>query len=207
MAGRLVTIARFDQVSEAHIAKGALETAGIPVTLNNEESSALFGQVMTAMGSIRLVVREEDEPAAVKVLDDTFGTTEPADEADLAALAEASEPEDWRDAAQQTSAPDADPVTDSDRDKNARVAFQAAVIGTIVPVVALFASVPVVALFASIIALIMIQRTAAGSGELSSRGKWNLRAAIVLVIPLVMTIIAAFLIAFVWIILIIKDNC
>ncbi len=206
MAGRLVTIATFDELVDAHTAKGALEAAGIQMHLDNEQASSLFGQVMLPIG-IRLVVREEDELQAVKVLDETFGTNEPVDEADLAALAEASEPEDLRDAAQQMSAPGADSVTDSDRDKNARVAFQAAVIGTIVPVVALFASVPVVALFASIFALIMIQRTAAGSGELSSRGKWNLRAAIVLVIPLVMTIVAAFLIAFVWIILIIKDNC
>ncbi|MBP3958711.1 DUF2007 domain-containing protein [Gemmata sp. G18] len=165
MAGRLVTIATFDELIDAHTAKGALEAAGIQMHLDNEQASSLFGQVMLPIG-IRLVVREEDEPQAVKVLDETFGTHEPVDEADLAVQAEATLAEDAADAAEPASA--ANPTADSvAREKDARLAFQAAVIGNLMPLVALFA-------------LRMIRRASTGPGELSPRGRWNLRAAILL---------------------------
>ncbi|MFM8271843.1 MAG: putative signal transducing protein [Gemmata sp.] len=104
MAGRLVTIAAFAEATVANAARNALDAAGIPATLNTEGSFGLFGRTVTAL-SVRLVVREADEPAAVKVLDDTFGPQEQVSEAELAARAEAAEPEDARDAAWRHRSP------------------------------------------------------------------------------------------------------
>ena len=73
----------------ANVARNALDAAGIPATLITEGSFGLFGRTVTAL-SVRLVVREADEPAAVKVLDDTFGPQEQVSEAELAARAEAA---------------------------------------------------------------------------------------------------------------------
>ncbi len=166
MAGKLVTIATFAEASHAHLARGALEAAGIPVSLNNEESFALFGDGMTALGGIRLVVREEDESAAVKVLDDTFGTEDSVSEEELTAQAVATVPDELE---HSQVAPD-DPSSESlDREKNARVAFRAAATSLLIPFVVIFAYA-------------MIRRTASGPGELSARGRWNLNAAITLVI-------------------------
>jgi len=164
MAGKLVTIATFGHSSDAHIARSALEAAGIPVTLNNEETTALFGPATTALGSIRLVVREEDEEQAVKVLDDTFGG-EQVDDADLAAQAEAAEPEEAQEAA-KAAAIESDPDADSAaREKDARVAINAAFIGLIFPLATLFA-------------IVMILQASSGPGKLSPRGKSNLYGAI-----------------------------
>jgi hypothetical protein len=180
MAGRLVTIATFSESAQAHVARSALEAAGIQVALNNEETVSLFGSITTALGGIRLVVREEDEEQAVKVLDDTFGG-EPVDQADLAAQAEAADPEDATDAAEQTLSPAADPTADSAaREKDARVAFQAAAIGIVFPLATLFA-------------LVMILQASSGPGELSSRGRRNLYAAIALAFwPLALLVLAVF---------------
>jgi hypothetical protein len=173
MAGRLVTIAAFAEATAANAARNALDAAGIPATLNTEGSFGLFGRTVTAL-SVRLVVREADEPAAVKVLDDTFGPQEQVSEAELAARAEAAEPEDARDAA-GLAAPESDPETDSlARETDARVAFQAAAIGLVFPIATLFA-------------LVAIVQASCGPGELSARGRWRLRAAVALALgPLVL---------------------
>jgi hypothetical protein len=164
MAGKLVTVATFGHSSDAHIARSALEAAGIPVTLNNEETTSLFGPATTALGSIRLVVREEDEGRAVKVLDDTFGS-EPLDEAELAAQAEAAAPEEAIEGAAELGI-ESDPEADSAaRNKDARMAAHAAFIGLIFPLATLFA-------------IVMILQASSGPGKLSPSGKRNLYGAI-----------------------------
>lgn len=92
MSDRLVTIAVFGQSADAHLARGALEAAGIRVALQNEETSSLFGSMSTPLGGVRLVVLAEDEPAALKVLDEAFGPNEPIGEDELAAQAVAAAP-------------------------------------------------------------------------------------------------------------------
>jgi hypothetical protein len=87
MAGRLVTIATFAHLTDAHAARAALEAAGILAALNNEQTSSLFGSVLPVIG-VKLVVREEDEPRAVAVLDATFGRDEALTDAEIAAAAE-----------------------------------------------------------------------------------------------------------------------
>jgi hypothetical protein len=168
MAGRLVTIATFDQAAQAHLARSALEAAGISVTLNNEESSALFGPVTNALGGIRLVVREEDEEAAVKILDATFGSEEPVDDVDLAEQAESAEPEDAVDAAKAAKAPEVDPAADSAaREKAVRVALQVACIGLVFPLATPFA-------------LVMALQASHAPGELSPQGQRRLFTAALL---------------------------
>lgn len=119
MSDRLVTIAVFGQPSEAHLARGALEAAGIRVALQNEETNALFGPMSSPLGGVRLVVRAEDEPAAVKVLDETFGPNEPVSEEELGALAVAAAPNA---AAAEAAESASDPALDAlyaERDKRA----------------------------------------------------------------------------------------
>lgn len=180
MAGKLVTIATFGQSSQAHIARSALEAAGIPVTLNNEETTSLFGPATTALGSIRLVVREEDEEQAVKVLDDTFGG-EPVDEADFAAQAEAATAEDAVDAGQQPAVV-ADPVADSAaRERDVRFALFCACVGWVIP-------------FGPLFALVMILQASSGPGVLSRRGRRLLYAAyLVILAPVVLVVVAVLL--------------
>ena len=65
-------------------------TMNLNELLDNEQTASLFGSVLPMIG-IRVVVREEDEPQAVKVLDETFGPEEEQlSEAELAAQAEAA---------------------------------------------------------------------------------------------------------------------
>ncbi len=154
MAGRLVTIATFALPLEAHIARNALAAANIPVTLNNEESSMLFGQGTNVLSGVRVVVREEDEEAAVKVLDATFGGEEDVPENELTAQAEAAEPED-------SVPPDEDGQPLSERDQYARRAWLAAIFGLVVPLLWFYA-------------MYLFLNAAFGDGTLSDRSKSKL---------------------------------
>src|SRR5262245_27346560 len=127
MAGKLVTIATFELPVEAHIARNALEAANIPVTLNNEESSTLFGQGTNVLSGVGVVGREEDEEAAVKVLDATFGSEEPVSEEELAAQAEATEPEATEPEDVLPATPELPEEVLSERDEYARRAWLAAI--------------------------------------------------------------------------------
>ncbi len=184
MAGRLVTIATFGQLTEAHTAKNALAAVGIQAALDNEQTSSLFGQVLP-MISIRLVVREEDELRAVKVLDETFGGESVSAE-ELTALAEAAPAEDAVDAGQQLAPPVVDLVADSiAREREARAALLAACLGLVVPCVN-----PLATLFA----IVMIMQAATGSGKLSGRGKRHLFAAGMIVLAPWLIILAVILV-------------
>jgi hypothetical protein len=177
MAGNLVTVATFDQTAQAHIARGALEAAGIQVAVNNEQTSSLFGGFTTALGGIRLVVREEDEEQAVQVLDDTFATGTVGDE-ELAALAEAALAEDPVEAG-AGAAPAADPAADQVARERRRGRH----------------SSPHVPAWCSRLqrsfATVMILQAANGPGELTARGRRHLYAACLLVlVPFVLIALA-----------------
>lgn len=160
MAGKLVTIATFELPLEAHIARNALVAANIPVTLDNEESSTLFGQGTNVMSGVRVVVREEDEEAAVKVLDATFGSEEPVSAEELAARAEETEPEDPVPPAKPESL-DEEGQPLSERDRYARRAWLAAIFGLVVP-------------FLWFYAVYLFLNAAFGDGPLSDRSKGKL---------------------------------
>ena len=50
MAGKLVTIARFDLAGQAHIAKNALESVGIKSVLADEQTVAMDWLLANAIG-------------------------------------------------------------------------------------------------------------------------------------------------------------
>ncbi len=192
MAGKLVTIAQFDQSSDAHIARSALEAANIPVTLNNEESSTLFGQGTNVLSAIRLVVREEDEAAAVRVLDATFGSEEPVTEEELAAQAVAAEPEDGVPQSAPPEPPDEAEQPLSERDEYARRAWLAVFFGFAMPILWFYA-------------VYLFFNAAFGDGPISDRSKKKLFVAsspvflfvFVVMIPFVLLYLL-FSIGFLW---------
>ncbi len=58
----MVTVATFDLVNEAHIARGFLEAHGIPAVVAHEEAARLYAG--TRAWPIELQVDERDEEAA-----------------------------------------------------------------------------------------------------------------------------------------------
>jgi hypothetical protein len=65
---RLVTIATFHQVAEAHMAKNLLESEGIPVTLADEQSAALQGSLVGPGGVAKLQVPEDQAQRSAEIL-------------------------------------------------------------------------------------------------------------------------------------------
>ena len=65
--GELVTIERYQDLLEAEMAKGRLDSAGITSFLNGEESGHLYG---TGMGMLQLQVASEDEEDARAIMND-----------------------------------------------------------------------------------------------------------------------------------------
>lgn len=91
MAGKLVTIARFDLAGQAHLAKNALDAAGIKSVLADEVVVAMDWLLSNAVGGIKVQVLEEDADRAVAALEEALGAdTGPVDEETLAAEAEAA---------------------------------------------------------------------------------------------------------------------
>lgn len=94
MAGKLVTIARFDLAGQAHIAKNALEAVGIKSVLADEQTVSMDWLLSNAIGGIKVQVLEEDAERAVTTLEESLGSDEPVDEETMAAEAEAAEKEE-----------------------------------------------------------------------------------------------------------------
>jgi hypothetical protein len=146
MAGKLVTIARFDLAGQAHIAKNALEAAGIKSVLADEQTIAMDWLLSNAIGGIKVQVLEEDAERAVTALEESLGSDEPVDEETMTAVAEAAEKEDIDEPPEPTVPPfDAPPSpagTDteessagkpSERDEYARRLFLTSVFSVLVP--------------------------------------------------------------------------
>jgi hypothetical protein len=152
MAGKLVTIARFDLAGQAHIAKNALEAVGIKSVLADEQTIAMDWLLSNAIGGIKVQVLEEDAERAVVALEESLGSDEPVDEDMMAAEAEAAEKEDL-DEPSDSAAPSADVTsapsesaseviplgTPSERDDYARRFLMAAFFGLIVPLLWFYA--------------------------------------------------------------------
>ncbi|WP_018479737.1 putative signal transducing protein [Pontibacter roseus] len=68
MAERLITIATFNQPTEAHILKGRLEAEGIPCFLGDEHIIAAQPLYSVAVGGVKLRVTEGDEQEAREML-------------------------------------------------------------------------------------------------------------------------------------------
>jgi hypothetical protein len=172
VSDKLVTIAVFGHSTDAHLARSALEVAGIRVALQNEETSSLLGSMSSPFGGVRLVVRSEDEPVAVKVLEETFGANERLSEEELGALAVAAPPDEG---ATETVEPAHDPVRDANRlEQDARVAANAAGLGLVIP-------------FATLFSIVILFGLWPKRHLLSSTGRANFRVAFVLALwPLIL---------------------
>jgi len=70
MDSNLVLLGVYNSDVDAHIAKGVLETHGIPAIIDNEVFSSVFPATLTPVGGLRLLVHRGDEDAARKVLAD-----------------------------------------------------------------------------------------------------------------------------------------
>jgi hypothetical protein len=90
MAGRLVTIATFDNPAKARLAQNALEGAGIKAAVADEAIVQMDWLLGGAVGWVKVQVMEADAERAVAVLEEAFGSDEPVDAATLAAEAEAA---------------------------------------------------------------------------------------------------------------------
>lgn len=64
----LVLLNEYYSDAEAYIAKGVLETNGIPCVINNEIMSSVYPITITSLGAIRLMVFERDLEAARSLL-------------------------------------------------------------------------------------------------------------------------------------------
>lgn len=75
MAERLITIAAFNDVTEAHILKGRLEAEGILCFLGDEHIVGAQPFYSVAVGGVKLKVTEKDEEEARAILANIQGGT------------------------------------------------------------------------------------------------------------------------------------
>lgn len=64
----LILLNTYYSDAEAYIAKGVLETNGIPCIINNEIISSVYPITVTPLGGIRLLIFRRDLPLARKLL-------------------------------------------------------------------------------------------------------------------------------------------
>ena len=169
MSKRLVTIATFDQAAQARLAENALKEAGIAVTVNDESLVAMDWLLSNAVGGVKVQVWEDDADRAVSVLEQNFGEhgeglgTKLTDE-ELAAQAEAAEPEEPDTQPQLANTPDTvdtetPPAPESREDYARRLVF-ASVLGLVFPPIAGYA-------------IYLLLNAVFGEGKLSPRGRFN----------------------------------
>ena len=169
MAGKLVTIATFDQTAKARLAQNALTEAGIKATVADETTIAMDWLLGAAVGWVKVQVLDEDAERAVAVLEEALGADdEPVDQEALAVEAEAAgaeadaEPEPPL--APQPTAPVPFSTDDeiepplSERDQYARRLFLAALFGLVIPLLWFYA-------------VYLFLNAAFGPGPLSARGR------------------------------------
>lgn len=171
MARRLVTIATFDQPAKARLAQNALQVAEIQAVVNDESLVAMDWLLSNAVGGVKVQVWEEDADRAVQALEREFGSDGAGlgpvnmDEKELAAEAEAAEPEDGPRSAEPPNSDRADEqvpaVVPESREDFARRMVFASILGLFVPPVAFYA-------------LYLFLNAAFGEGDLTSRGRFNL---------------------------------
>lgn len=185
MADRLVTIATFYQAGEARLAQNALTAAGIKAAVADETVIQMDWLLANAVGGIKVQVREADAERAVAELERSFGADGegfgPADEAALAAEAEAADREDDDPTEPEEAGPEAEadplPVTGS-RDEYARRLVLTGVFGVVIPPIWFYA-------------LYLLLNAAFGPGLLSARGRFDLIVGGLILVPgLVISVLA-----------------
>ncbi len=76
---KLLTVATFDNMPDAHIAKGRLEVEGIPCWLQDEHLGQTDWLYNIAVGWIKLQVEAEQLERARDILDTDYSNDIPAD--------------------------------------------------------------------------------------------------------------------------------
>ncbi|AMV30217.1 hypothetical protein VT84_37845 [Gemmata sp. SH-PL17] len=186
MAGRLVTIARFDLAGQAHIARNALDAAGIKAVITDEAIVAMDWLLSNAVGGIKVQVLEEDADRALAVLEQALGSDEPdepVDEEALAAEAEAAGAEEQDELPKPKALPMpeslvlpvASPTSTEERAPRSREDYARSLlfiawIGLAFPPV-------------WFVALYFFFNAAFGSGPLSPRGRYNLLVGSLVICP------------------------
>jgi hypothetical protein len=129
MSSRLVTLATFDTIPEAHIALNSLRSAGIRAELSDENVVGLWWTAANAVSGIKVNVLEEDVPRAMEVIGPLVGVDVPVSEEELTRQALAGKPD--ADDPEPDQTPDPEPNTPTqesapepiDREKAAWRAF------------------------------------------------------------------------------------
>ena len=163
MGKKLVTIATFDQAAQARLAKNALDAAGVQATVTDESLVAMDWLLSNAVGGIKVQVWDEDAERAVAVLNETLGDPDAGSDVspeELAAQAEAAEPDDAEGPPEPAAAPEDQYAPVSERDEYARRAVFTALLGLLFPPVAGYA-------------LYLYFNAAFGEGEFSPSGRLN----------------------------------
>jgi hypothetical protein len=159
MSIKLVTVATFDEGAKARLAQNVLQAAGIQCTIADESIVAMDWLLSTAVGGVKVQVRDEDAERAVAALNQGLGEEGPVDQDELAAEAEAEAPEDE---APPPSSDDSEPPPAPDsREETARRMIFTSMLGVFLPPVAFYA------LYLFMVAFF-------GEGTLSPRGRLHL---------------------------------
>lgn len=158
---KLVTVATFFEAPQARIAQNVLKEAGIRAVLTDESVVAMDWLLGNAVGGIKVQVLEPDADRAVSVLERELGDDseqQEIDEEELAAEAEAAEPEEPIMKPVPAAATDAESAY---REGCARKLLLVAWIGLAIPPVIFYA-------------LYLFLNATFGGGDLSARGRFNL---------------------------------
>jgi len=75
----LVTIMTYQQAVEAHLARSALEEAGIPAQVADEHVTSVFWSDPYLFGGVKLVVLESDADRAMEILEEIRKPLPPGD--------------------------------------------------------------------------------------------------------------------------------
>lgn len=68
---RLITVAAFNEPIEAHLARSRLECEGLVCSLADEHIVGVYWLSTSAVGGVKLQVRERDREQALRVLEET----------------------------------------------------------------------------------------------------------------------------------------
>ena len=68
MVERLITIATFNNVTKAHLARMKLDMEGIECVMQDENIVAIYNLYNNFVGGVKLQVRESDVPRAMEIL-------------------------------------------------------------------------------------------------------------------------------------------
>jgi hypothetical protein len=169
MAGQLVTIATFDLVPKARLAKNILDAAGIKSVVTDENIVTMDWLFGNAVGWVKVQVLEEDAEKAVALLEEALGPTDSVDEEALAVDAESAAT--GKDSEQSgppaargslpTESTSHDETAVSERDEYARRLYLASVYSVLVPPLVFYA-------------IYLFLNAAFGEGSISEKGRTHL---------------------------------